>query len=344
MLYIDLQYTNRLGTYLRNFKQKDQYLFNASCPVCGDSTTKKTKARLYIYRQKTGMFVRCHKCGYSTNLGNLIKYVDPNLYSEYVFERYKSSPKKHNDHIKVEEAFPILTENKPPQILLEDDVLSKLKRLDTLSETHAAVKYARKRKIPEEYFNLLYYTPRFFKYVNENIKHQFPKLEQDHPRFIIPYFNAFGKCFALQGRSFGKEEPRYYTIKIDDTEEKIYGLDRVDYSKPILITEGPIDSLFLPNALAVSGSSFDTQTIKQILTNATIVADNEPRHFDILKILEGNINKGYRVCMFPDSFPYKDINEAIMGGMTSKEILGIITDNTYSGLEAKLRFTTYKKV
>lgn len=342
MLYIDLQYTNRLSPYLRNFKQKDQYLFNSSCPICGDSTTKKTKARLYIYRQKTGMFVKCHKCGYSTNLGNLIKYLDSSLYSEYVFERYKANPKPHNDHVKIDEAFPNL---KPVNLeLLEDNVLSKLKRLDKLADTHAAVKYARKRKIPEHYFNQLYYTPKFFKYVNENIKHQFPKLEQDHPRLIIPYFNAFGKCFALQGRAFGKEQPKYYTIKVDESEEKIYGLDRVDYSKPILITEGPIDSLFLPNAIAVSGSSFDSPTIKQILTNATIVADNEPRHPEILKILESNINKGYKVCMFPDTFPYKDINEAILGGLTSEEITDIINNYTYSGLEAKLRLVIYRKI
>lgn len=342
MLYIDITYANRLGSYLRNFKQKSQYLWNSSCPVCGDSKSKSSKARLYIYRQQTGLFCKCHKCSYSTNIGNLIKYIDATLYSEYVLERYKGNAKPHNDHRKIEEAIPLLKTIKLD--LLEDDILSKLKRIDKLAETHAAVKYVIKRKIPREFWNLLYYTPKFYKYVNENIKFQFPSLGGDHPRLVIPFFNEFGKCFALQGRAFGKEIPKYYTIKIDDIQEKIYGLERIDYSKPILITEGPIDSLFLPNALSVSGSSFDSPTIKKILTNATIVSDNEPRHKDIVKIIEKNINLGYSVCMFPETIKEKDINEMIQSGLTSEEIFEIISNNTFSGIEAKLKLSDWQKL
>ena len=341
MLWIDVQYASRLEPYLRNFKQKNQYLWNCSCPVCGDSKTKKTKARLFIYRQKTGLFVKCHKCGYSTNLGNLIKYLSEPLYSEYVLERYKTNPKPRNDHIKIEEAIPALKFTKLN--LLEDNVLSKLKRLDKLSESHPAVKYVMKRQIPRDKWHLLYYTTKFFKYVNENIKFQFPNLEQDHPRLIIPFFTPAGKCFALQGRAFGKEVPKYYTIKVDETQEKIFGLERVDYSKPILITEGPMDSLFLPNAIAVSGSSFDTVTIKQIMTNATIIGDNEPRHKDITKILSKNIDLGYKVVMLPESVQEKDINEMILSGKTQSEIMKLIEENTYQGMEAKLKFASWKK-
>ena len=341
MLYIDIQYTNRLGSYLRNFKQKSQYLWNSSCPVCGDSKTKTTKARLYIYRQQTGLFVKCHKCGYSTNIGNLIKYVDATLYSEYVLERYKSNAKPHNDHRKIEEAIPEL---KPVKLLLEDNILSKLKRVDTLKETHPAVKYAVSRKIPESLWHLLYYTPKFYKYVNENVIFKFPNLDGDHPRLIIPFFKPTGKCFALQGRAFGKEIPKYYTIKVDETDEKIFGLERVDYSKPIYITEGPIDSLFIPNAIAVSGSSFDGPTIKQIMTNAVIIPDNEPRHKDIVKIIDKNIKLGYNVVLWPDTVQEKDINEMILSGRTPEEIMEIIKDNTYNGIEAKLRLATWKKI
>lgn len=341
MLWIDLKYTKFLNGRLRNFKQKSDYLFNASCPVCGDSKTNKKKARLYIYRQKIGMFVKCHKCGYSTNLGNLIKYIDQTLYSEYVMERFTNDSKPHNDHNKLEEAFPQLSPVKLD--LLEDDVLSSLKRADTLPDTHYVAKYLIKRKIPKEQWHLLYYTPKFFKFVNQKIVQKFTNLEEDHPRLIIPFFKPSGKCFALQGRAFGKELPKYFTIKIDETEEKIFGLERIDYSKTIYITEGPIDSLFLPNGLAVSGSHLDTPTIRQILTNAVIISDNEPRHKDIVRIIKKNIQNGYKVCLFPDNFPYKDINEAIMGGMSQEEILNIINQNTFQGLEAELRFTSWKR-
>jgi DNA primase len=162
---------------------------------------------------------------------------------------------------------------------------------------------------------------------------------------IIPFFTRAGKCFAYQARAYGDEEPKYYTIKVDETEEKIYGLDRVDFGKRIYVVEGPIDSLFLPNAIAVSGSSFDTPTIRQILTNATIVMDNEPRNKDIVKQLEKYIELGYSVCMLPSSIMQKDINDMILhGGMTPDEIIELINTNTYSGMEAKLNFSKWRKM
>jgi hypothetical protein len=302
------------------------------------------KARGYIYRAKTDLFVKCHNCGYGTNIGNLIKYVDPVLYDEYVLERYKGGASPYNSH---KDVTPIL-ERASTNDLLEDDILSSLTRLDTLALTnpkHPAIKYIENRKIPRDKWYLLYFAPKFKSYTNTVTPKFVEPIEGDHPRMIIPYFTNAGKCFAYQARAYGNEEPKYYTIKVDETQEKIYGLDRIDYSKRILVVEGPIDSLFLPNALAVSGASFDTPTIRQLLVNATIVMDNEPRNKDIVKQLEKYINLGYSVCMFPEHIEHKDINEMILhGGMTADEILEVINTNTYCGIEAKLRYSEWKKI
>jgi transcription elongation factor Elf1 len=340
MLYIDAKYASIVGSRLRNFKQKKDYLWNYSCPVCGDSSKNKLKARGFIYKAKNDLFVKCHNCGYGTNLGNFIKYVDSKLYDEYVLERYKSGASKYNDHKDIAETNVILTQSK----LLEDSVLDGLKRLDILDEDHPAVQYLIDRKIPEDKWDLLYFAPKFKTYTN-NVTPKFAEpIQDDHPRMIIPFFTPAGKCFAYQGRSYGKEEPKYYTIKVDETQEKIYGLDRVDYSKHIYVVEGPIDSLFLPNAVAVSGASFDTPTIRQLLVNATIIMDNEPRNKDIVKQLDKYITLGYNVCMFPDSVKEKDINEMILAGRSSDEILELINTNTTSGIEAKLKFSNWKKI
>jgi len=340
MLYIDAKYASIVGSRLRNFKQKKDYLWNYSCPVCGDSSKNKLKARGFIYKAKNDLFVKCHNCGYGTNLGNFIKYVDSKLYDEYVLERYKSGASKYNDHKDIAETNVILTQSK----LLEDSVLDGLKRLDILDEDHPAVQYLIDRKIPEDKWDLLYFAPKFKTYTN-NVTPKFAEpIQDDHPRMIIPFFTPAGKCFAYQGRSYGKEEPKYYTIKVDETQEKIYGLDRVDYSKRIYVVEGPIDSLFLPNCIAVSGASFDTPTIRQLLVNATIVMDNEPRNKDIVKQLDKYIGLGYNVCMFPDSVKEKDINEMILAGRSSDEILELINTNTTSGIEAKLKFSNWKKI
>ena len=338
MLYIDAKYANILGSRLRNFKQKNDYIWNYSCPVCGDSSKNKLKARGYIYRKKSDLFVKCHNCNYGTNLGNLIKYVDPTLYNEYVLERYKSGATRYNDHKDVTEILPKETE------LLEDDILSGLKRLDRMDESHPAVKYVIDRKIPKEQWYLLYFAPKFKAFTNSvNAKFQEP-IQGDHPRMIIPYFTPAGKCFAFAARAYGNEEPKYYTIKVDETEEKIYGMDRLDFSRRIYVVEGPLDSLFIPNAIAVSGASFDTPTIRQLLTNATIIMDNEPRNKEIVKQLAKYIDLGYNVMIYPDVVKEKDINELIMSGKSQDEILKMINTNTFSGIEAKLKFSAWRKI
>lgn len=340
MLYIDAKYASILGTQLRNFRQVKPYNWNFSCPVCGDSATNKTKARGYILNFKGGLTYKCHNCGLSCNFGNLLKRVDSRLYDEYVLERYKENASKYTDH---KDVGAILPQETAKVVEWEDEVLSTIKRLDRLDVNHPAVQYVAKRKIPEKFWNKLYFAPRFKTFVNSvEPKFQEPIVDE-HPRFVIPYFNKHGKCFAFQGRAYGDEQPKYYTIKVGEDVEKIYGLDRVDYSKRIYVVEGPIDSLFLPNAIAVSGASFDTPTIRQLLTNATIVMDNEPRNKDIVKQLDKYIKLGYNVVMYPDHVQEKDINDMILAGRTQQEILDLINTNTFSGMSAQLRFADWRK-
>jgi transcription elongation factor Elf1 len=349
MLYIDAKYASMLSPRLRNFKHKGNYLWNFSCPVCGDSHSNKTKARGYIYKSKEGLFVKCHNCGYGASIGNFVKYLDPNLYQEYTLEKYKenverSTPvvKKAAPKLDIFKTSPLVTSTKEsPQAPVS--ALSSVKRLDTLLPTHPALEYVRKRKIPVNAWSLLYFAPRFKKFVNTVVPNKFKNLDDDHPRLIIPFFDQQGKCFAFQGRAFGKEEPKYYTIKIDEDQEKIYGLDRVDRSERIYITEGPLDSLFIPNAIAVSGSSFNTPLIGALKNDATVVYDNEPRSPELTRLIKNTIDQGFSVCLWPDTVREKDINEMVMAGISPKKILTIINDNTYNGAEAQLRFVTWRK-
>jgi transcription elongation factor Elf1 len=341
MLYIDNKYASILGAQLRNFRQVKPYLWNFSCPVCGDSSTKKTKARGYIFQLKSELVYKCHNCGLSCNFGNLLKRVNSALYDEYVLERYKENASKYTDH---KDVGALLPKETAKVVEWEDEILSSLHRLDKLDINHPAVQYVAKRKIPEKFWSKLYFAPKFKAFVNSvEPKFQEPIVDE-HPRMIIPYFNAHGKCFAFQGRAYGNEEPKYYTIKVGENVEKIYGLERVDYGKRIFVVEGPIDSMFLPNAVAVSGSSFDTPTIRQLLTNATIVMDNEPRNKDIVRQMSKYIDSGFSVAMYPDYVQEKDINDMILSGKTQEEVLELINTNTFSGMEAKLKFVDWKKV
>jgi hypothetical protein len=175
--------------------------------------------------------------------------------------------------------------------------------------------------------------------VNKVVPNKFPSLKGDHPRLVIPFFDENNKMFAFQGRAFGNEQPKYITITLDPDKDKIYGLNRLNPQKPIQVTEGPIDSLFLDNCVAVAGADFSRLPVD----NTTIIFDNERRNVEILKQMNKTIDMGYNIVLWPDDIKEKDINDMIMSGRKKEEIQTIIKNNSYQGNMAKIRFTTWRK-
>lgn len=101
--------------------------------------------------------------------------------------------------------------------------------------------------------------------------------------------------------------------------------------------------MFIPNCIAVTGSSFNTPVIESLKDSSTVVYDNEPRSKELTKLIEKTIEQGYNVCLWPDFVHEKDINEMILAGKTSEEILNIIDSNTFNGVEAMLKFSQWRK-
>ena len=86
----DTKFLNFLSSRLDRFKRVRDNLWNFRCPLCGDSTKNKRKARGYVYQKQTDLFYKCHNCGSGLSIGNLIKEIDSNLHKQYVMERYKA--------------------------------------------------------------------------------------------------------------------------------------------------------------------------------------------------------------------------------------------------------------
>ena len=330
--YIDLKFINDLSGRLSQFKKKTDYLFNFRCPHCGDSQKSKTKARAYLYRVKNDMFFKCHNCGQGQNLANFIKFVDPKLYEQYLLERYKKSapatPKPKFDF--------------KPTKFTDQTPIDDLKSIKDLPEDHPARLYCDNRKIPEKYFDKLFLSDKFMTLVNE-VKPNTYKITKDHPRLIIPFYDTTGKVFAFQGRAFGKEQPKYLTIKLDENKQKVYGLDKVNFQQPIYITEGPIDSLFIDNCLAAGGADLFLKN-KIPNENITYIFDNEPRNKEIVKRMYKVIEQDFNVVIWPEDLQLKDVNDMIMSGLTKFELQDIISNNTYSKLSALTKLNYWKKI
>ena len=144
---------------------------------------------------------------------------------------------------------------------------------------------------------------------------------------------------GIQGRALGPNFVKYITIMINDDAPKIYGLDKINETKPIYIIEGPFDSTLVENSVAMCGSDIDIRTFGW--GSYIWVYDNEPRNREIVNIISKTIDRGDKVIIWPSKVEQKDVNDMVLAG---HDIMSILESNIYSNLEAKIKFNNWKKV
>ena len=338
MLYIDERYATRLSGLVRNYKNVKPGHYNFSCPICGDSQKKTTKARGYLYPNKNqnSLVYKCHNCGVTCSLSNLFKQCFPSIHREYTFEKFKGK-RDYVDSGKV--TVKVFRNTFKP--------LEGLQSLRVLPEDNIAVKYANSRLIPKDKHRLLYYTDDFASTVNKQFPNRYPNLPKNDIRLVIPFFDLNGNVVGMQGRALLDTEDslRYITVSAEDNAQLTYNINNINMNEQIYIVEGPIDSLFLPNCLAAVGSNLEgtERKLGKALNNTTFIFDNEKRNKEICAIQEKTILKMRNVCIWPSSVKHKDINDMILAGMSQKSIVDLISENTFSGATALLKFKTWRK-
>lgn len=336
-LYIDLKYINYISSRLPLFKRKSDYLYNFRCTICGDSSTKKNKARGYFFKVNNDMFMKCHNCGVSIHFGTFLKQIDQMLYSQYAMERYANGAAPNKAH-------------KTPQLTFKEPVFEKksiidelFERLDKLPEDHIAVSFCHKRKIPTDKFKQLYFIDNIKKVEQLSDKMK-DRIKSEEPRLVIPLYDAKLQLAGITCRALGNESLRYVTIKIKSDELLVFGRESLKPEKHIYVTEGPIDSLFLPNAIAVVGTGFNKlEQLEYPKDNMTIIVDNQPRNKEVCKVIENLIEKNYNIVIWPQSINEKDINDMVKAGKTPASVKSMIDKHTYNGLQARANFYAWKR-
>lgn len=335
--YLQERYVNLLGIRLDNWIKNTgkANTFHCSCPYCGDysSSAKKKLQRCTIYSNDGGesWWTNCFKCGEQAPLEKLLKDHFPDLYSDYNFEKFKDNPRKKKIWKKAE---PIIPPTRKPRT----GILGVLEPVSKLLPSDPIVSYLKQRSIPEGHYNLFYKLGRIDHIKDENRR---KKLSLFNHRIIMPFYDKSKNLIALSGRDVsGKSKLRYVTFKVDKTAPLIYGLERIDISKPIFVTEGPIDSLFLDNALAASGAALNNVGKVVDINNCIFIFDNTPRAKEIMGIIEKIINANNKIVIWPSNIQEKDINEMVLAGY---DVKSIIAHNTFKGIEAKIRFNNWRK-
>ena len=332
MDYVEDKYIRFLNTRLDKFKNVKSGLYNFRCPYCGDSQKHRNKARGYFFLKKSEYIFKCHNCGMGRSLGNFLKDHAPDLHDQFILEKYRSGATGKGRY----------TPNYKPKSA-KPNFVSKaidLQSIADLNRKHAAREYLESRQIPQEKLSSLYYTDRFKTWINSKKPGTFKSLQNDRGRIIIPLIDKEGNWFGVQGRSLlPNATMRYITIIFDEDKQKVFGLNHVKEDKPIYIVEGPIDSLFLDNSVAMVGSDFNPRTYGW--SDYIWVYDNEPRNRQIVERISNSIDRGDKVVIWPQQVTKKDINDMILVGQDPQKT---IETNTYQGIQAKIKLTEWKRV
>ena len=320
---VDSKYIGLVSSRLQKFKKVKNNLYNFRCPICGDSQKNKNKTRGYLYQVKNNTNFKCHNCGASMSFNNFIKTLDGTLHKQYTMEKFKEG---HTGKNFVVEA---------PKLEFKKPVFKKSIDLPKASTNPVAKEYLERRKLNPDKF---YYADRF-KWWSNTQKQTFDTIGRDEPRIIIPLYDEDKNMIGFQGRALDKSPNKYITIMIQEEAPKIYGLETIDRKLPIYVVEGPFDSTFISNSVALCGSDGDLGYLKG--SDTILVYDNEPRNREIVKRIERCIERNQRVVIWPSNIVEKDINDMVLAGHNVMDVLKL---NTYSGLQAKIKFNNWKKI
>lgn len=327
-VYIDKKYINLVSSSLEKFKWKKDDLANCRCPICGDSSRSKIKARGYFYLKGNDFFYRCHNCNYGTNLYNFLEKISPTYCKEYALERWKNGENGNSNY-------------KKPKIEIKFETKQKLNKtfdfptVASLDDDHICKKYVKKRRIPEKYHEILLYAEKF----PTNIS---TKLNENDPRLFIPVYDENGDLISYQGRSLNNSNIKYITQHLVD-KNAWFGMNDLQEGE-VFVFEGPIDSMFIPNSVGTLGLG-SWSKIPEFLMNRKLiyVLDNEPRNKEVVKTMLDICNDKKNICIWPEKIKHKDVNEMILAGYTPNQIKKVILENTCSGPFCLFRITQWRK-
>lgn len=346
-LLLDIEYIEKYGRGIEGFTKKGNNVWNMRCPLCGDSSKSKFKRRGYILQNKNEKFVYyCHNCGTSISLRELFQETDNILYEEYSGklllegkQRYLEQKQKQEEELKI-------------RVKSFQDYLGEMKKdtkylvsLQDLPISHEAVQYLLDRKVKESEFYRVFWTTKYEEIVHKGFGEKYINRHFPNEGLVFKLTNPdTNDIVGLQFRSIDVNIPktkRFATVKLDGIE----GIFKTE-NKPIqFVIEGTIDGLILSgcNIGVVSTLNSNLSRMSRY-DQAIFVNDNEPRNPEIVKLVHKCILKGLKTCLLPEKYQGMDINDLYISlGCDDKKLISELTKYSFSGLQANLRFTTWRK-
>ena len=244
-LFQNLQQTTKTGTNT----------FKARCPYCGDSAQSLTKKRFnLIYKSPETILWNCFNCNQSGNFLQLYAFIKNTTTKQAQKDlRINSLTNIQFNTIKKPEPKPIPTFEDFSWIL--NDCITTPDGIIQTQLYNKFLEFKNTRKI--DY-------PMFVTY-----KGEFKN------RVILPIYQN-NQMIYFQARTLTNSSKKYKN-PISPKQHIIFNKNNWDTSKPIIITEGMLDTLSIGNqATMCLGSSISTEFLQNIPTIPIIALDNDP--------------------------------------------------------------------
>ncbi|MFW6219537.1 MAG: hypothetical protein ACOC33_01585 [bacterium] len=291
-IILDLEIKNILNSYFDKVYDSGSY-YNFRCNICGDSKTDRRKKRAYILRDGDKLIYYCHNCCISIPVEKWMKDYFPINYRNYISELRRNKKPKQID----ESIFKNIKKFRHDTIGTEKEK-KYTKYFEPITKHKDIVDICIRRKIPETIYE------KWFFSVNGKFKN----------RIIIPFYNDKSKIYYYQGRSIYPWMTPKYKSRLGDY-NNIYNYYLVDKDKPVIVVEGPLDSIFLSPSIAVTGLKIKDKKL-DVFKQKYFLLDNDRsgKETSIKLILDGNFvfNWIKFLKQYPCEEQIKDVNDFII--------------------------------
>lgn len=230
---------------------------NFACPFCGDSATDSYKKRgWFLLDGKFSGHFKCFNCGKYMSISSFFRNFNKEL--------DLSSTSYLSEHTKILDSSSEMSGNDLMTYFGSDNKLNIVKYGVSLDEFQKRLSLEKTDSVHKNYG---------YRYLVNRCQWKFDNFLYDpNGNYLVILNKADNYVIGFQIRDLtGKRKNKYMTFNLGklskifkkdaevpeelDRLSTIFNLFNADMSKPVIVTEGPLDSFLLPNAIASSGAS-----------------------------------------------------------------------------------------
>jgi hypothetical protein len=269
-----------------------------SCPFCHDGKSKRKRGRIYEHK-----YFKCFNCGIYTSIIKYNKQAGIDLFS---FDSIKTSRP-----VKIVQ--PVVT------VAVKENVLPKSVTDKIYFNTDETSAFNISREIPLKHRQNIGYMNNFYRVQKEYLNLDYKDWIKDR-RIVIVYRSKSGEIAGLNGRSMrpGEKNFKYLKFVPEYPFHYIYNYESADRSRPVVITEGEIDSMYFDNGISVGGTNSYDRSELDVFKDRIYLFDNDESGFKYSRFVLQKTDfmvfswEKFRKNIKADLIRVKDVNDFVM--------------------------------